>query len=172
MRRNQVTKLPKAIKAWLDRALTTNGFSQYEALAAMLKKKGYSISKSTLHRYGRKFEERVSEIKIATEMARTIVEANPDDDNSQNEALIRLCQERMMQVLVESKDSNDPNVLVKITRAIADVARASVSQKRYREEVRAKARSAAEKVEKLARKGGLSEAGVEAIKREILGIGE
>jgi hypothetical protein len=49
----------------------------------------------------------VADIKTATEMARTIVEANPDDDNSQNEALIRLTQERIMQLLVESKDTND-----------------------------------------------------------------
>lgn len=172
MRRPQVVKLPKRIKEWLDRALTENGFSQYEALAKELSRKGFSISKSALHRYGQKFEQRVQDIKTATDMARVIVEANPDDDNNQNEALIRLTQERIMQLLVETKDSSDAGVLVKLTRAIADLARASVSQKRYREEVQTKAKSAAEKAERIARRGGLTERSVEAIRREILGIAE
>jgi hypothetical protein len=64
-------------------------------------------------------------------MAKVIVETNPDNDNSQNEALIRLCQERIMQLLVETKDGDDAGILVKLTRAIADLARASVNQKRY-----------------------------------------
>jgi hypothetical protein len=46
---------------------------------------------------------------------------------------------------------------VKVTRAIADLARASVNQKRFREEVPSKAKSAAEKAERIARRGGLSE---------------
>jgi hypothetical protein len=55
-KRTKVKQLPKAVKAWLDRALADNGFSQYESLAAALGKKGFAISKSSLHRYGRQFE--------------------------------------------------------------------------------------------------------------------
>lgn len=170
MRRNQVTQLPKTVKAWLDRALAENGFSQYEALAKALGKKGYSISKSSLHRYGQKFQRRVEEIKTATEMAKVIVETNPDSDNSQNEALIRLTQEKLMSMLVELDAESDAGKLVKVTRAIADLARASVNQKRFREEVEHRAKTAAEKAEKIARRGGLTEKSVEAIRREILGI--
>jgi predicted transcriptional regulator len=169
-KRTKVKQLPKAIKTWLDRALAENGFSQYESLAAALGKKGFAISKSSLHRYGRQFEARVEQIRTATEMAKVIVETNPDDDNSQNEALIRLCQERIMQLLVETKDGDDAGTLVKLTRAIADLARASVNQKRYREEVEGKAKSAAEKAAKIARRGGVSKASAEAIQKLILGI--
>jgi hypothetical protein len=172
MRRNKVITLPKAIKAWLDRALTENGFAQYEALSKALSKKGYHIGKSALHRYGQKFQQRVHDIKLATEMAAAIVESSPDDDNSQNEALIRLVQQRLMHKLVEIDKVDDPSTLVKITRAIADIARASVNQKRFREEVMQKAKGAAEKAEKIARRGGLTEESVQAIRREILGIAE
>lgn len=171
MRRNKVTLLPPAVKAWLDQALTEKGFSQYEALAEELRAKGYAIGKSALHRYGQKFEKRVADVKVATEMASAIVEASPDEDNSQNEALIRLVQQRLMHALVELENVEDPNALVKVTRAIADIARASVNQKRFREEVAEKTKSAAERAEKIARRGGLSEASVQAIRREILGIG-
>jgi hypothetical protein len=171
MRRNQVTKLPKPVKDWLDRALAEKGFSEYEALALELNGKGFAISKSAIHRYGQKFQQRVGEIKTATEMARVIIEANPDDDNSQNEALIRLAQERLMTALVDM-DTADSGKLVKATRAIADIARASVSQKRFREEVLAKAKSAADKVAKMARRGGLSDDAADEIRRAILGIAE
>ena len=168
--RMKVVQLPKAVKAWLDRALADNNFSQYEALARALGKKGFAISKSALHRYGTQFQARVVQLQTATEMAKVIVEANPDNDNSQNEALIRLCQERIMQLLVEQKDTDDPGILVKLTRAIADLARASVNQKRYREEVESKAKTAAEKAAKIAKRGGLSKAGAEQLQRLILGI--
>lgn len=171
MRRNKVTLLPAAVKAWLDQALAENGFSQYELLAKELQGKGYSIGKSAIHRYGQKFEKRVADVKVATEMASAIVEASPDEDNSQNEALIRLVQQRLMHALVELENVEDPNALVKVTRAIADIARASVNQKRFREEVAEKTKSAAERAEKIARRGGLSETSVQAIRREILGIG-
>jgi hypothetical protein len=170
MRRNKVTKLPAPVKAWLDRALAENNFSEYQALAAELKLRGYDVGKSAIHRYGQKFQQRVEEIRSATEMAKVIVETNPDDDNSQNEALIRLTQEKLMGLLVELEGENDAGKLVKITRAIADLARASVNQKRFRDEVQAKARTAAEKAERIARRGGLSDDSVQAIRREILGI--
>lgn len=172
MRRNKVTKLPKPVKDWLDRALAEKGFSEYEELADELRRRGFAISKSTVHRYGQAFQKRVDEIRTATEMAKVIVETNPDDDNSQNEALIRLTQEKLMSLLVQLESESDAGKLVKITRAIADLARASVNQKRFRDEVQAKARSAAERAEKIARRGGLTDASVQAIRREILGIAQ
>ncbi|MDR0441114.1 MAG: DUF3486 family protein, partial [Candidatus Accumulibacter sp.] len=48
--------------------------------------------------------------------------------------------------------------------------RASVNQKKFRLEIQAKAEAAAANAEKIARKGGLSQDSVEALRREILGI--
>ena len=50
--RSKVASLPKSVKTWFDKALVENNFSDYEALAEELASRGFSISKSALHRYG------------------------------------------------------------------------------------------------------------------------
>jgi hypothetical protein len=53
--RSKVHALPVEVKAWLDRALAENNFSEYEALSAELAARGHAISKSALNRYGQGF---------------------------------------------------------------------------------------------------------------------
>ncbi|WP_308170827.1 phage protein Gp27 family protein [Ralstonia syzygii] len=45
-----------------------------------------------------------------------------------------------------------------------------MNQKRFRQEVQARAEAAAANIEKIAKKGGLSAESVDALRREILGI--
>ena len=52
--RSSIEKLPEDVRRWLERALTENGFSGYVELETLLREKGYSISKSAIHRYGQK----------------------------------------------------------------------------------------------------------------------
>lgn len=56
---SRVTKLPPAIRHWIDRRLYETGFSEYAELVAEIAAKGHRISKSSLHRYGRKLRDRV-----------------------------------------------------------------------------------------------------------------
>ena len=44
--------LPDDVRQWLDNAIVEFRFSSYSWLSAELKAKGYTISKSALHRYG------------------------------------------------------------------------------------------------------------------------
>lgn len=170
--RSAVLNLPEEIKAELDKWLVHKGFAGYVELSEWLEDKGYAISKSALHRYGSKFEERLASLKMATEQAKAVVAASPDDEGAVNDALMRLVQERLFSVLVEFDISTVKEVnLGTLARAIADLARASVKQKEWQAEVKTKASDAAEKVEKVARKGGLSEEAVKTIREEILGVG-
>ena len=171
-RRSSIETLPAELKAWLDGALVAGGFADYRELAAELTARGYPRSKSAVHRYGEKFEERIAQLKVATEQARAIVTASPDDEGAMADALMRLVQERMFTVLreLEVDPAEHTLNLPKAARAIADLARASVTQKKWVSEVREKTRAAAESVEQLAAKGGLSADAVQAIRREILGI--
>lgn len=66
--RGKIEGLPLDVRHWLERALTESGFSGYEALEAMLAERGYSISKSAIHRYGQKIEKRFAAIKASTGM--------------------------------------------------------------------------------------------------------
>lgn len=138
-KRSKAEGLPKALKDWLDGELVKRGFSDYEQLAAELKKQGADVSKSSLHRYGSKFEERMAQLKVSTEQARAVVSASPDDEGAMNEALIRLTQDKLFQVLVELEVDPASVNLSKLTKSIADLARSSITQKKWQIEVRTKA---------------------------------
>ena len=165
--RSKVANLPKAVKAWLDKALAENSFSEYESLAAELSAQGFSISKSALHRYGQDFESKLSALKMASEQARAVVAAAPDEEGAVNEALMRLVQEHLFKILMADGQSFD---LPKVAKAVAELGKASIAQKKWQTEYREKAEAAASRVEKIAKKGGLNQATVDEIRREILGM--
>ena len=165
--RSKVAQLPPKVKAWLDQALVESNFSGYELLSTELAERGYSIGKSALHAYGQNVEGRLSALKMASEQAKAVVAAAPDEEGAVNEALMRLVQEHLFKLLLAEDGKFD---LPKVAKAVAELGRASVVQKKWQSEVRAKAESAAAQVEKIARKGGLNADTVAEIRREILGV--
>lgn len=165
--RSKVAGLPKPVKNWLDQALADNNFSDYEALSSELETRGFAISKSALHRYGQDFESKLSALKMASEQAKAVVLAAPDEEGAVNEALMRLVQEHLFKLLMTDGDQID---LPKVAKAVAELGRASVVQKKWQAEFRDKAEAAAAKVEKIAKKGGLNAETVDEIRREILGM--
>ncbi|HIQ42957.1 MAG TPA: DUF3486 family protein [Pseudomonas oleovorans] len=164
--RSKVGQLPAEVKSWLDQALIENNFSGYELLSAELAERGYSIGKSALHAYGQNFEGRLSALKMASEQAKAVVAAAPDEEGAVNEALMRLVQEHLFKLLLAENGKFD---LPKVAKAVAELGRASVVQRKWQSEVRSKAEAAAQ-VEKIARKGGLNADTVDEIRREILGV--
>jgi len=170
MQRSKIELLPDAVLNELNERLVKGRFSGYEALAAWLQEQGFEIGKSSLHRYGQKFEDKLAALKIATDQARAVVNASPDDEGAMNEALMRLIQEKLFSIL---RDMNvDPKKIniASLVRAVAEFTRANVAHRKYREHVRDRSKAAAASVEKIAKKGGLSAHAVDTIKREILGI--
>lgn len=165
--RSKVSSLPKAVKAWLDKALAENNFSEYESLASELMAQGFAISKSALHRYGQDFESKLSALKVASEQAKAVVEAAPDEEGAVNEALMRLVQEHLFKLLMSDGNNMD---LPKVAKAVAELGKASIAQKKWQAEFREKAEAAAARVEKIAKKGGLNQETVNEIRREILGM--
>ncbi len=170
-RASKILALPEEIHAELDRRLIKRGFNGYRELAQWLASEGYEISKSAVHAYGANFEERLARLKIATDQARAIVDTAPDDEGAVSDALMRLVQEKLFSVLMDFQvDPKKPLNLGSLAKAIAELGRASVTQKKWRAEVRAKAQAAADAVVKIARKGGMSKSAEEEIRRRVLGI--
>lgn len=165
--KSKVLALPPEVKAWLDQALIENNFSQYELLSSALAERGHSIGKSALHEYGQNFEGRLAALRTASEQAKAMVAAAPDDEGAVNEALMRLVQEQIFNSLMAQDGKVD---LAKMAKAVAELGRASVVQKKWQAEVRERAEVAANAVEKIAKKGGLSAATREEMRREILGV--
>ena len=175
--RAKIKQLPGEVRAQLDRELVKRGFAGYEALEKWLAGLGISIGKSSIHRYGANLERKLAAIKASTEAAKLIASEAPDDADQRSGAVISMIQTEVFDVLValqESEAEENPlkraKLLSTLAKNVATLARASVHQKRHEIEIRGKAEAAADRVARLAKKGGLSAGTVEDIKREILGI--
>lgn len=168
--RSKVTTLPEVTRAELDRRLIAGGFRDYGELETWLKELGYEIGKSSIHRYGSKLEERLDQLKRATDQAKALVAAAPDDAGDMSQAVLRLMQEKIFSALMEMEVDAESQSLGGLAKALAPLVRANIAQQKFAAEVRDKARTAAESVEKLARKGGLGADMVDTIRKQILGI--
>lgn len=169
-RPSAVLQLPPDVRDALNAELTRRAFSDYTGLAEWLGDKGYEISRSALHRYGSKFEQSLAALRVATEQARAIVEAMPDEEGRMGEALTRLAQEKAFQVLMNLDTEEQDLTLDKLGTMIARLNRTSVAQKQWQQQIDARTQAAAEEVDDLARKAGLSDDTAKAIRAKILGI--
>jgi hypothetical protein len=167
--RSKIEGLPPEIKGELDRRLVEGGFKDYVALQDWLRSRGCEVGKSSVHRYGTKLEERLYKLRQATDQAKALVSGSPDDAGDMNEAILRLMQEKMFDALLRMDDVEGES-LGGLAKALAPLVRANIANKKFATEVKAKAQEAADAVEKLARKGGLSADTVKDIRRQILGV--
>lgn len=163
------------MRAELERLLIAGRFSGYDGLAEWLQGQGFAISRSSLHRWGSTFEERCAGLKLATEQARAIVEASPDSEGAMGMALTRLVQEKLFGVLLDLQVDPSDVPLPKLTRAIADLSRAGVTQLKHAADVRKQARAEllaeqADQLKKIERDGGLGAAAIDTFRRQILGM--
>lgn len=180
-RRSKVLALPEEVRRWLDKALAEGNFSGYEALEAALAERGHTIGKSSLHRYGRALESRLAAVKASTEAARQIADAAPDDADLRSAAVISLIQTDVFNVLLalqEAAEADDPaerlKVLAKAGKSIAELSRASVNQKKWEADVRAKVAAKLDAMESAAKQAG-GKAGFDLdtlrrVREEIYGI--
>jgi DNA-binding ferritin-like protein (Dps family) len=171
-RRSKVKSLPKDVREALDEKLVEEGFQNYEDLAEWLAGQGYDISKSSVHRYGQEFEDRLEALRIATAQAKEITEQVGDDEGALGDALTAVVQEKAFGLLTSMEMEEQEVEFTSLMNAIARLQKASVQQKKFMQEMREKAQQAAEEAEEIARDGGLSEEGAEKIRAKILGITE
>jgi hypothetical protein len=176
--RSKVHALPPELKEWLDAELVKRGFGDYVQLAADLKARGAEISKSALQRYGSPFEQRMAQLKMASEQARALVDAAPDEEDKLGAAVVRMTQEKIFNLLMELEINAADVDVNKLFKNAAEIGKASVTQKRFSMEARAALKEEArrelleEQAAKLAampNKGGVT-ADTKAAIREALGI--
>lgn len=174
--RSSIEKLPEDVRRWLERALTENGFSGYVELENLLKEKGYQISKSAIHRYGQKIENRLKAIKESAEIAKLITDQVDDEGDSQSDALMRLVQTDLMNLLIDARNVDELDIkdrmkiLGNIGKNIAAMTNSSVKLKQHQADVKRRAEIAAAETEKIVVQAGLSADTVRTIKERILGI--
>ena len=79
-------------------------------------------------------------------------------------------------VALQEADDDDPmkraKLLSTVAKNVATLTRASVTQKKWEQEIRTKVRAVAEAAAKIGKKAGLTKDAVDTIRREILGIAD
>ncbi|XXQ69031.1 DUF3486 family protein [Neisseriaceae bacterium B1] len=176
--RSSMETLPENVRREFERRLIENGFANYTELADWLNSQGFQISRSAAYRYGHKIERRLRAIKESTEAAKLIVANADDEQDSRSEALMALLQNQLFESLIDisEKDSEELtpearfDLLSEGGKRIAGLISASTRLKEYQNKVKAKAQAAADEVEKIAKKGGLSDETADEIRRQILGV--
>ena len=177
-RESTIDQLKPEDRQMLDRWLMDKGFCGYEEVANKLAELGYSVSKSSVHRYGQKLENKLAAVKASTQAAMMIADAAPDDSDMRSAAVLSLVQTELFNALVALQESDNEDVnpadrimlMAKAGKGIAGIAQASVNQKKWESEVREKVEKAAKAVEKIIKKGGLSADTAAEIRKQILGI--
>ena len=171
--RSKVLQLPKEVRDWLDRALVEGNFSGYEVLAEELQARGCAISKSALHRYGSTFEDRLQAVRRATDVAKAIQREVGDDEGALNDALIRVAQQKVFEVLLEREGEQDKETsLVDLSMAVSKLSKASVDQKKWQTDFRRKVEEKFKALEKEGRgpKGGIDLETLRRIREEVYGV--
>lgn len=130
---------------------------------------GHEIGKSSLHRYGKDIQEKIEAIKMATEQAKAIAEASEDSENDLADAISRLAQTKVFDLLVKLEDPGEVS-LPQLVKAVSDLNKSSITIKKWKEDMKTKTKAVADEVTKQAKLGGLSDGAVEQIKSRILGI--
>lgn len=171
--RSQIELLPEELFDELKKRLIDSAFSDYRGHAEWLQSKGYEIRKSAVHNFGQGYQAEIERMKLSVAEAKEVVKAIPDSDNAMNDALMRMVQHRVYELLRDAGGELPPKALAALTRAIADVGRTSIAQKKWMVDVQAKARSVAEDVATELKKGGaVSEATIEQFRNRVLGIAD
>lgn len=174
---SKISQLPEDVRAWLDQELIRRGFGGLVVLEGLLAERGFEIGKSSIGLYSQKLKRKLAAIRAATEAARSIAEAAPDDADLRSAATMSLVQTDLFDVLVALQEAEDADpgerlkLLARAAAAIADLSRASVNQKKWQTEIRQQERErAANIVAETARAQGMTEEQARYWREKVLGV--
>ena len=183
-RKSTISRLPEEVKSYITGELA-QGRCTLDELIADLRQRfpshqeaGELPSRAAVHRYGQKLERRLSAIRASTEAAKIIRAQAGDNEDARSEALTALIQTELFEAILNLQENDDPDMdpadrvgmLSTAAKNIATLTRSSVALKQFQAKVMERVQSAAENVEKIAKKGGLSAESAAELRREILGI--
>jgi len=186
-RRSSIARLPDDIRQYIETRLA-DGQMTLDELIADLKAQfpdqaeaGDLPSRSAVHRYGQKLEQRLSAIRASTEAAKIIRNHAGDREDARSEALTAMIQSELFESIMTLQDAQDMEAADRIgllsaaAKNIATLTRSSVNLKKFQEDVADKARKAfAEEAanavsEELRGQDGMSEELEDRIKKVLLG---
>jgi len=178
--RSKVYDLPPELRETLNERLVGSGFADYDGLSTWLAEQGFTVSRSSIQRYGADlqadFEAAMGDVRRTTEMAKALTANMDDDEGNLLDATVGIVQEQLLRILIAlRKTEEEPAKAAKqmgsISRALADIGRVSLSQKKHAREIQREVLAqAAEVAESRLASQGMSQDAIDTIKRDILGI--
>lgn len=163
-RTSSIQALPPELRAWLDQELVRLGFRDYSGLAAALAEKGWEISRSAVHRYGRQLKavikERQARAQERAEIARALSGVYGTDTPAMLEGALGTALTRVMDAIDEGAYNPDNDSLAGLVKAIPSLGKGFADAEKQRIERQARKaalQEAAERVDKAAAERGLSE---------------
>lgn len=183
-RKSSVSRLSPEVKSYIEAMLATGAQTLDELISDLqerfpaVAKAGDLPSRSALHRYGSQLDRRLSAIRASTEAAKLIQAQAGDDQDARSEALTALVQTELFEAILSLQEADDPEadpadriaMLSAAAKNIATLTRSSIGLKTFQAAARARAKVAADTVDKLSKKGGLSPESAAQLRAEILGI--
>jgi len=172
--KSTIRKLPDELRAEVDRLLR-DGKVTLVQIVEHLRAMGADVSKSAVHRYSQDYERMAEDIRLTREMARAVGrEVRDDVDGNATQMLVESLHALLLKSRMQLADSGDIDAksVSDLAKAVKDLQTASKSSAEMRLKLREQvAREAAQVVDEVAPKEGLSTATIETIKERILGIG-
>ncbi|MDR2155914.1 MAG: DUF3486 family protein [Burkholderiaceae bacterium] len=185
-RKSTVSRLPPEVRQHIEQRLAEGKLTLDELIAELQQRfpqpAGGLPSRSAMHRYGQKLEQRLAAIKASTEAARMIREHAGDSQDARSEALTALVQTELFEAILALQEADDPDIdqgervgmLSAAAKNIATLTRSSVNLKKFQADVEAATEKRLldqqrKKLDALGAKGGVTPETQAAI-RNALGI--
>jgi len=180
---SKIALLPAELREWLHQTFVQRAFGDIEGvteeLNALMKEAGVAISigKSAVGAESLRIKRAQEAIRATTEAAKVIAESSADPGDNRSAAAMAIVQAEVFETLLKIRESDseeDPiarlAVMNEAALGLSRLSRARVNQAKWADELDVRAKAAADKVSKLAKKGGLTTAQVAEIRSNILGI--
>ena len=161
--------LPSEIMAQVNRLLIEPS-TTYDDVKAFLNERGFDISRSAIGRYGKDFFASFQQQKIIEEQAKALVTEADENGLILEEAAAKVFSRQILEGIMSG--SLDIEKMPRIISDFAKLQSSSIQRERLKSDYAKKVQKAADSVVDEVQKLGLTEAGVERIKRKILGIAE
>jgi Protein of unknown function (DUF3486) len=178
---SKLAKLPAHVRKWLHTAIVERAYGDTAGITAdlnaMLKDAGVpeTVGTTTVNKEAQRMRQAQEALRTSVEAAR-MLQQDLGSGDALGGAAMDMVQSEVFQISMRlqeatgMKDDERLALIKDLSLAASRVSRARVNQDRWATEVRSRAEAAADKVTKLAQKGGLQPATVQEIRRSILGI--
>lgn len=180
-RKSSIKTLPKPV---LDRlnAMLSEGTVTLDEVTAWLEERGHKRSRTAVHRYAREIEKVQSRLRQSREITEAVTRELGDaaTQGKQGRLLVEMARGVVFDLLVKLQETEDKTLDAKdvanLGKGLAELGRALRFDQDFESKIREAAareatREAAEKVDGLAAKEGISKKTRDAWRAQVLGIG-